>query len=1051
MLDWLPIRFETPAYLALLALLPLIVALSFRSLAGLGPIRRWVAIAARCVVLLLAILALSGAQMARKSDDLSVLYLVDRSSSIPPAELQRAFEFMQASEQARRKDDRIGVIGFDGVAAVDQLPMATLAIDRVSESVQPNETDIAGAARLAMALLPADTYRRVVLVSDGNENVGNVLEEAQQFRAAGVPIDVLPIRYEHSNEVVFERLKAPMTATDQETIGLQMVLRAQKPTAGRILLWHNDQLVDLDPGGSGTGYPVELDAGPNRRVIPIPMRVAGAHRFVAKFEPDSASDDTIVDNNKGEAFTLVSGQGKVLLIAAAQDIEATPSSARILARALEQENLVVQVEPVGAPLDQVRLLEYSAVILSNVMAGDMREEDKNALATYVRDLGGGLIMVGGEDSFGAGGWMGSAVEEVMPVSFDVKNQKQIPKGALVLVMHACEIPRGNYWGERVAVEAVKTLSSRDLIGILSYHWTGNNAWDVPLQEVGNKTGVIQQIMRMQMGDMPDLDEIMRPGVEALLARTDAAAKHMIVISDFDPAAPQPDLIDKMKKGGISCSTVAIGYGGHWIDENKARFIAESTGGKFYRTANFSELPQIFIKESRIVRRTLVQEGTFTPRLANPLSPVIAGMSAGFPDLKGLVLTTPRPLADVPLIRKGNDGDDPVLAHWQVGLGKTVAFTSGMWPRWGADWAAWPRFSKLWAQIVRWCSKQAESTAFDVTTTVQGGVGRVQIDALDKNADVINFMEIQGTLVDPQSKSRPLRLTQTGPGRYEGEFDARDRGNYIVGLTYRAGQGGDARTGALHTGVSVAYSPEFAELKANTPLLQEVATRTGGRVLSPADAKTVFDRRSLPRAETRRTIWEDLVRYMLILFVLDVAIRRIAVNPAELARKLRRFIGEMAGRRTTAAESAAVLSTLRGTRERVRGEADARRPDGSGGRPADGSGGRMAGGSGGRAADGAESGGAVGDSRAAGAAEAGPAPSRTSRYEAPLSPERASEDLSRALGGATEKDAPVVARPTGKKPVQSEADYTSRLLKAKRRAKEDMEGKDAEGGDGPPAG
>jgi hypothetical protein len=996
------VRFEMPGYLALLVFIPLLVALSVRSMGGLGRARRWLAIGARCLVVVLIVLALAGAQRTGRIKDLSVVFLIDRSKSIPADLQRRAMEYVKSVGQQRPTDDRVAVIAFDGAAEVEQLPMATLAIDQVSPPTDPDQTNLAAAARMASALLPSDTAGRIVLITDGNENVGQVLEEADRLRATGVPMDVLPIQYEHANEVVFETLKAPPTATAEETIKLEMVLRSQQACTGKILLWHGEKLVDLNGDAPGTGYPVELAAGPNRFTIPVPLRVAGAHRFRAQFLPDQETYDTIQDNNTGQAFTVVSGQGRILILTTQADLAGVQPSAEILRAALESEKLVCDIEVAGQnPIDQVRLLDYSLVMLSNVPAGDLREDEKRALGVYVRDLGGGLVMVGGEDSFGAGGWLGSEVEEVMPVSFDVKHKKQFLKGALVLVMHACEIEKGNYIGQRCAIEAVKTLSSRDLVGVLAWKWLDDRQgfWVVPLQEVGLRTSILNAIKAMSMGDLPDLDEVMRPGVEALIARKDVGPKHMIVISDFDPAPPRADLIKTMQQNGITCSTVAIGYGGHYIDEAKARWIADSTKGRFYRTDDFSKLPQIFVKESREVRRSLVQETPFTPRLVNPISPVVPGLSGEeLPGLGGLVLTTAKPLADIPMVRKAEEGDDPVLAHWQVGLGKTVAFTSGLWPRWGTEWTEWPKFSKFWAQVARWASRQSEAAAFDVTTTVYGGKAKVRIDALDKNADAINFMEVAGNLVNPSDQSQPLRLTQTGPGRYEGEFDARDRGNYILNLAYRMGQGADEVSGTLRTGLSIAYSPEYGQLHTNLPLLEEVRSRTRGRMLSATDPRAVFDRAGLPKAETRRTMWENLIQWMLVLFLADVAIRRVALHPIELYRKARRLLSELAGRGRPPSEAAEVLSTLKVARDRLREERLAPR---------------------------------AGEPEAAG-------PPPTARYEAPTPDAKASEDLARALGGATQQDAPVVARPTAKKPVQSEAEYTSRLLRAKKRAREEMD-------------
>lgn len=1000
LLAWL--RFEIPAYLALLAVVPIVVALSLRSLAGLGPVRRVLALIARTLVILCAVFALAGAQRVDTTDAMTVVFLFDRSASVPRDWQKRAFQLIRKSAEHidAVRGDRLGIVAFDGRSAIEQLPRASLEATQVSEPLEPDQTNIAAALRMAMALFTQDTIRRVVLLSDGNQNVGEAREEADRYAAAGVPIEVWPERYDHQREVVFERLSAPPTASVDETINLRVVLRSRQRTRGVLRLYQNNELVDLDPTSDESGVEVELDPGANALTIPVPLRVAGAHRFRATFEPLNPAEDAIAANNEARAFTVVSGQGRILILTrgGSEQTQDDYDGALLLKDALAREKLVCDIEIVGTqPIDQVHLLEYSAVILNNVPAGEFTEQEHQALAVYVRDLGGGLIMLGGDDSFGAGGWLDTPVEQIMPVRFDVKAKRQIPKGALVLVMHASEVPQGNYIGVRAGIAAVKTLSSRDLVGVMSYQWRGNDHWVVPLQPVGSKQHIIAMIKQMQMGDMPSLDEMMRPAAKALAARGDVEAKHMIVISDFDPQPPGQDLLRMMKREGITCSTIAIGYGGHPIDERLARRIARVTGGKFYRTRNFRRIPQIFIKESRVVRRSLISEVTFTPQISDALSSLIAGLTQSeIPPLGGYVLSTAKPLATVALARPTQDAVDPILAHWQVGLGKAVAFASGMWLRWGQAWAAWPGFSKLWAQVVRWVSRQQPGAAFDVSTSVQGGKAHVRIDALDKNADVINFMSIEGVVVDPKNRARRLTLTQTGPGRYEAEFDAREVGSYVMNLAYRIGRGPDAQRGTLQTGVSVSFSPEYRELSANEALLEDLARRTGGGVLGEIEqaAGRLFDPAGLPKAEIRRTIWEDLVRLMLILFLIDVAIRRVAIDPLKIAARIRRRIAEMAGAPRPEA-AAATLGTLKGTREKLREELK------------------------------------------------GPAPDASARFEAREEQIRSTQELAEALDGASELEKPVVARPTRKAPPSSESDFTSRLLKAKKRARDQMGQSDEE--------
>lgn len=984
------LRFETPGYLALLALLPLLIVMSFRSLAGLGPTRKWIAIVARCLVVAAMVLALAGAQAVRTDDNIAVVFVVDRSNSVPREQQAEAFKYITLAKDGLRPDkDALSIIAVDGVASVEQLFDNTVELSGLSAAIDPDLSNLAGGLRLGAALFPENTARRIVILTDGNENVGSVLTEADQLVATGIPVDVVPLRFRHDNEVIFEQLIAPPTAELEETINLQMVVRAQRPLRGKLSIYNNDELID--------SADVELDAGPNRLERKVLIDDRKDFRFRAEFVPDDLNNDTIAANNEGRAATTVASRGGVLIVtpgleSGGDDPNASReyADARFLGQTLLREKIEgVEIMTAGAaPLDEI-INRYSLVILSNVPAHRLTDREQKALSVYVRELGGGLVMVGGDRSFGAGGWLGSDVEQIMPVSFDVKAQRVIPKGALALVMHACEIPQGNYWGERVAVAAVKTLSSRDDVGILSWQWTGAQTghWIWPLGPVGDKARVIRAIQKMNMGDMPDLDAVMRPGVEALM-KSDARAKHMIVISDFDPAPPKPDLYEKMKANNITCSTVGIGYGGHWIDERLANEIASKAGGKFYAVQDYSKLPQIFIKESQIVRRSLIDEKEFTPLKRPTFSSVLDGIDT-MPKLGGLVLTTGKPLAQIPLIRRTKDGDEPVLALWQVGLGKSVAFTSGMWAKWGTQWSSWPEFSTLWGQIVRWAARPGETAQYDIQTIVRGGKARVRVTARDQSAGARTQVAMNGVLVRPNQDVEALQLTQIGPGQYiSPEFDARDAGSYIVNLTAESAEGRQR----AHTNLSVAYSPEYRELRANEGLLEELADRTGGRVLDKADPTSAFERAGLPLAERRQVIWEDLIRLMLLLFLIDVAIRRIAINPMELARKLRQRIAELGRPRSAGETSAATLGSLKSVRQ----------------------------------------------PRPAAPSETGPAPSKSARYEAPTTPGQVSEQLSQALGGASEADQPVVAKPTRKAAPQSETDYTSRLLRAKRKARGDLE-------------
>lgn len=873
MLQDFSISFENPWLLLWLLLIPALVFLSVRSLTGLERGRRILAIATRAIVTLLIVCCLAGIQYVRSNRDLTVIFAIDRSKSIPDdpdGGLQvRQENYIRQVAKQMRKDDRLGIIAFDGDAYVEQRPMrGGMHLSTLPPTGMRDRTDISKAIRLAMAVFPRETAKRVVLMTDGNENVGNLLEEVAAASGAGVAIDVLPTFYAHRQEVLFDRMSAPPVAHLEEQIRPRMVLEAKKPTRGRIQFEHNGRLVDLDPDSDEFGVPVTLKAGKNVFWAKVLLTEGGPHRFQARFIPDNDADDAILQNNTATAFTFVHTKAKALLLTD------DPTEDEILHRELLRNKVDVDMRTLDqVSVDPMSLMKYHTVILSNLPANRFTDEQQKSLATYMKDLGNGLIMTGGPESFGAGGWIGSPVEEVMPVTFEIKHRRVIPRGALVLIMHSCEMARANYWGERVAIKALDTISSRDYIGVLAFVWSSGVNWEVPLQLATNKSAIAAKIKKVQIGDMPDFATTMNLALQALQG-TDAAQKHIIIISDGDPQPPQTTTLAAMKQAKITCSTVGIGYGAH-VMEPTMRMIARQTGGTFYPCRNPRKLPQIFAKEAKVVRRPLISEEPFKPRLVYGLSEAIAGVKEDeIPLLGGIVLTSPKPLVEMPLARVSVDGKDPLLAHWRYGLGKSAAFTSGYWKHWGTQWTEWEKFGKLWAQIVRWSMRPEQSPNIDVFTRLEGEQGRIVVDALDKDASFLNFLRVRAIAVSPDQEAQPLPFVQTGPGRYEAEFDVKQMGQYIAHLNFVGKDGKDE--GRVLAGLSVPYSPEYRQLVTNEALIEQIRETTGGRILEMNPEKDDVFSHDLPPAVSKQAVWEWVVAWLILpLFLLDVAGRRLA--------------------------------------------------------------------------------------------------------------------------------------------------------------------------------
>jgi uncharacterized membrane protein len=678
------------------------------------------------------------------------------------------------------------------------------------------------------------------------------------------------------------------------------------------LLNLNGEPVDLVPDSSEIAVPIDLDPGANVKTISMPVGTRGIHEYEVVYIPDDPGQDQIIQNNRASAVTYVAGPGHVLVV------DADGSAGQALSKALQNSDIDVRYKTTADfPDNLTPLMDTDAIILINVSCGEFSFQQQEMLCRYVTDLGGGLIMVGGPESFGAGGWIGSPVAEILPVDLDPPQKKQMPKGALVLIMHACEMPQGNYWGQMVAVAATRTLSRLDLIGVLAYGpQAGMGDWVFPLAPAGDKKAVTAAIKQMRMGDMPSLHTHLQMAYDKL-KDCDASQKHVIVISDGDPQDPTNQLLQQCKDAGITCTGVGI-FPHSQNDVQSLLRVAELTEGRFYNVTDAQQLPQIFIKEAQVVRRALILEETFSPRVKYSLSEIVQGLPSALPNLDGYVVTGPKGGLNQ-LVLESHQAD-PILATCQAGLGRCAAFTSSIDSRWASSWLQWPGFEGFWEQTIRWAGKPSQSSDCEVSADIQGRQVTVNVEAIDAEGKFMQFADIEGRVISPDVESKPIELTQVGPGQYNGQFQANASGSYIVNLRYKK-PGDDEKTHFTHTTVTIPFAPEFRDLTDNAPLLAEVSDITGGRILgSDPNQANLFDSAGLRFPETQMPLLRPLMFVWLALFLLDVAVRRVAFDFRAMARRVAAFIRMRRVERKTDK----TLERLQARRQKLRESLEARK-------------------------------------------------------------------------------------------------------------------------------
>jgi uncharacterized membrane protein len=852
----------------LLVLLPItwvwIIWLAVKSDVQIGSWRRWAAMGVRLLVALLLVLAVAGIRWMKPLEGVNVFFLLDRSDSIPATQQEGSRQLVNRYAEEKRKVDKSGLLVFGTDAALEST--ASEFVDpketKVLAVVPTDRTDMAAAIRLGTAAFPETGQKRLVLISDGNENLGDAMTALLQARPLGVSLDVLPMGVQRGSDVSVQKVGLPSRVKKGQTFEAKIFVTADRDQSATIRLYRDEQ-----PLGE---QQVNLTAGKNLYTFPQTLPESGFYAYTVQLE---APGDHIPQNNKATSFVNVRGDPRVLVISL------EPDQDRTLIEALRSSKLEVKsVGMSGFPGTLAEMQSFDAIFISNLAAGVLGLDNMRLLESAVRDFGVGLVCIGGDQAYAAGGYRNSPLEATLPVNMELDSKKVLPKGGVVLVMHGMEFGNGNQIARDCALGVLDALGPQDELGVVL--WDGRESWLVELSAVGDKKEHGRRIAGMNQGDLPGFQGVIKMAYQGLKNST-ANLKHIIVFSDGDPGPPTPELMRDVVSARITVSTVLIS--GHAGPDTMIS-IADQGQGRFYPIENPNQLPQIFLKEAAVILKSAIFEEPFTPRVAMG-SELTRGIGA-YPVLEGYVCTTPKPRAELPLI---SDKGDPLLAHWQYGLGRAVAWTSDAKARWARHWLNWDQYRQFWSQIAQWSLRRLENADYATEVAIEAGEGHVTVEALDERGDYRNFLNLQTVVVSPKGERVTLRLEQTGPGRYEARFPTREVGSYLLNLM-------ETRDGKLAAsqvvGASVNYSPEFTAPEPNVPLLRRLAEAGNGKMLewpsSPTGPITSLENPFLhDRRKTFQPVdwWELLLKLGVFLFVLDVGLRRIQLEREEVLKML----------------------------------------------------------------------------------------------------------------------------------------------------------------------
>ena len=860
------LRFSHPEALLLFLLVPAALAFARRRAVGSGPL------VLRTMVLAMAVLSLAAPQISRTGTGQNVIFALDASESISPAARADAVDFIHAAAARRRPVDRIGAVTFAADAVVEEAPSESPALAFTARPAS-GATDIAQAIRTALATLPSGGARRVVLATDGNANRGDLDQALALARSQGVEISVIPLLPGAGDDTLVEDVIAPTEVRAGEQFDVRVALASTTGARVNLRLMENDAEIARR----------RLTLGAGRTVITV-RRVAqreGLLRFRAEI---TAAPDATRANNSASALVAVRGAPLVWYVA--DDPGPLPQALRA------QGVRVVPMRPDSLPASAAEYRMAAAVVLDDVPAHRLSRPQQEALRDFVGALGGGLIAIGGPHSFGVGGYARTPLEEALPVSMDVRHRLALPSMAIILVIDTSG-SMGSFGQQIAKVELAKEtaqsvvdlLGERDVIGVISFDQEPR--WLVAPTEARHRDQVLEQVARVRAGGGTVMYPALRLAYE-YLRRSPAKIRHAIVISDgqTDPGDFE-GLITRLTREHITTSAVAVGAD---ADEQIMRSVARWGGGRYYLTRDLYSVPQILTAEALLASRAYIVEERIVPKLRQ------RGLIDDFtaPALRGYVATAPKPAGTVHLT---SPEDDPILAVWQYGLGRAVAFTSDARARWAAEWMGWADLARFWTRLVRWASRD-DADGLVVSIEQLGPAGQpgtsvgsaaIILDAFTPAGEPVNGLRAAASVAGPAGV-RSVPLVQSASGRYEGEVEASQPGSYAV--TVAAGEGTAPRVKT--TGFVVPYSPELRDLTPNRVLLARIIEATGGAILTdPREALA-----PARGAQTAAEGWPYLASLAVALFLAEITWRRVPAI-AEYSRAALTAFGARLRRRPAA--------------------------------------------------------------------------------------------------------------------------------------------------------
>ena len=826
-----------------LVAVPFIWRLSQHSTLGASSRHRAVAAAFRIAVVVLLVAALLEPVWHRSGKWMSVVYALDVSSSIDPTFVGTAIDWI-ASTNARGAPAHSAFLAFGGsaraAATAEGIRSVEVSADGANRSINQGATNLESVMARAFRSFDPRYLKRLVLITDGNENAGNVSRLLGEAQENGVRVFTLPATVRGDGDSWVESIDLPDELREQEPVTATVRVFSRVASIATVTLVSDDQTLEtrevrLEPGLNEVDFEVRLPAG-------------GAGTLSGRLDSEN---DPLGQNDLHTQAISVGARPRILYV------EGRLASAQYLRDALSSEGMdVTVVGPESLPTAGA-LENFDLMLMSDVPLDALGGEQVNTILEYVRDSGGGFVFAAGESSYGEEGYEGSEIEEVLPIWFQVTEERKDLALVIVLDKSYSMVGPKLELSKEATRAALELLEPNHSFGLVTFDDTPYVT--VPLQLAVEKASINDLISRIIAGSQTNIYPALETAFNAL-ADSEAEVRHVILLSDGKTYADAyEELVSLMSDSDITVSTVAVGQE---ADRELLGNIAAWGRGRSYFIQDAERVPQVFIQETQIASQsTLVEEAVQTTVITSIEAFSDIDLDAA-PPLRGYVRTLAKETAEV-LIQ--SQSEDPLLARWRYGLGRTAAFTSDVKNRWAVDWLTWDGYGKFWSQLVRETMRRDGGGELDFVVERVGDEALITVSALTEEGAYRTDLDPRLSLVRTQGEGTTLDFQQVGPGTFQARHSLGAPGEepYHFELS---GNGIEDRSQALY----YRYGDEYRLYPANAELLGEIAAQTGGQFLP--DAGDIFNDYG-ETASVPTPLWPWLSALALIGFLMDIAVRR----------------------------------------------------------------------------------------------------------------------------------------------------------------------------------